>query len=543
MEPKRGGEEVLKRTGIVVAAVIFALFIAGGGPPVLAAGQFEPVPQGLYALEDEGAYNRFTNFVGGYSLSADKTLSVDMSIAGVCATLESPEKRIAIFNQKLDSGVSASNYIAYSNGFLSNWTDHYLEYNGTQEIGGRSVHVTLWSRGKLSRIDSDKCYYACIDINVGGGEYVTILLSSAAPLHQSGGYAYLVESFREEPKSAASYIRKAAPANPSARGWNEETEVFYEHYFGAESPLTWGMFEPGIPWDFQPLTEYENLVDYSFPILLNYSSFENAYKHPDLDQRLDVAYKNGRTLELTLQTPETQYPGENNAVYAVLNGGYDEFLKDYAETVAAFGHPVLFRLGNEMNGDWCPYAGYNTSRDPRIFVEFYRYVYGFFERAGARNVIWVWNPNGKSFPDFTWNDALMYYPGDAYVDVVGLTAYNTGDYYPGETWKSFAELYDNIYYNYVEKYDKPLMITEFASAVSGGDKNAWVSDMFAHIRYYDKIKVAVWWDGADYDADGRIARNYYIDDPKTLIETFRHNLRGAFDGRPEEVLWKFDTYV
>jgi hypothetical protein len=196
-----------------------------------------------------------------------------------------------------------------------------------------------------------------------------------------------------------------------------------------------------------------------------------------------------------------------------------------------------------MNGDWCPYAGYNTARDPWIFVEFYRYVYGFFERAGARNVIWVWNPNGKSFPNFTWNDALMYYPGDEYADVVGLTAYNTGNYSPGETWKSFAELYDNIYYSYVEKYDKPLMITEFSSAILGGDKNEWVIDMFAHIRYYGEIKVAVWWDGVDYDSDGRIARNYFIDDPKILVETFRQHLRGAFSERPAEVIWKWDTFV
>jgi hypothetical protein len=170
-------------------------------------------------------------------------------------------------------------------------------------------------------------------------------------------------------------------------------------------------------------------------------------------------------------------------------------------------------------------------------------VYGFFERAGARNVIWVWNPNGKSFPDFTWNDALMYYPGDDYVDVVGLTAYNTGNFYSGETWKSFAELYDNIYYSYLEKYDKPFMITEFASAVLGGDKNQWVSDMFTHIRYYDRIKVAVWWDGADYDANGGIARNYFIDDPSILVETFRRNLRGASVDRPDDVLWKLDTFV
>jgi hypothetical protein len=532
----------LRRASSIAIAVIIALTVANPGSSAFAAGSFEYVPPGLYSLSEEGEYNRFTNFVGGYSLLVDKTLSVDMSIAGVCATLESPDKRIAIFNQKMGGGVYASAYITYSNGFLKNWTDHYLEYNGTQEIGGRSVHVTLWSRAKLSRVDSDKCYYACLDIPFGD-EYVTILMSSSAPIYQSGGYAYLVESFSSVAKSASPYIRKAAPVNIASRNWNDETETFYEHYFGAESPLTWGIFEPHTPGDFRPLDEYEALVDYSFPIILNYSSFENTYKHPDIIRRLDSAYKNGRALELTLQTSAVQYTDENNTVYAVLNGVYDEFLTDYAQTIADFGHPVLFRLGNEMNGDWCPYAGYNTSRDPWIFVEFYRYVYSFFERADARNVIWIWNPNGKSFPDFTWNDALMYYPGDRYVDVVGLTAYNTGNFYNGETWKSFAELYDNIYYSYAEKYDKPLMITEFASAILGGDKNQWVSDMFSHIRYYDRIKVAVWWDGADYDENGRIARNYFIDVPEILIETFRRNLRGAFDERPEDVLWKLETFV
>jgi hypothetical protein len=377
---------------------------------------------------------------------------------------------------------------------------------------------------------------------MGGDEYVTILLSSDAPIHQSGGYAYLVEGFRTVPKSAAAYVRKAAPVSPAARGWNEETKTFFEHYFGAESPLTWGIFYPSAPGTFNPLNEYEALIDYNFPIILNYSNFENTYKHPNLAWRLESAYKDGRTLELTLQTAATG-PGENNAVYAILNGAYDAFLKDYAETVAAFGHPVLFRLGNEMNGDWCPYAGYNTARDPWIFVEFYRYVYGFFERAGAQNVIWVWNPNGRSFPNFTWNDALMYYPGDAYVDIVGLTAYNTGNYYSGETWQTFAELYDGLYADYVAKYDKPLMITEFACAVLGGDKTEWVVDMFARIKNYDRIKVAVWWDGADIDSKGQIARNYHIDDPATLVEVFRNNLRGAFDKRPEDVLWKVDTFV
>lgn len=35
---------------------------------------------------------------------------------------------------------------------------------------------------------------------------------------------------------------------------------------------------------------------------------------------------------------------EGNMVYDVLDGEYDDFLRDYAKKVSDFDHPVLFRL-------------------------------------------------------------------------------------------------------------------------------------------------------------------------------------------------------
>lgn len=64
------------------------------------------------------------------------------------------------------------------------------------------------------------------------------------------------------------------------------------------------------------------------------------------------------------------------------------------------------------------------------------------KKAPTKTPIWVWNPNEKSFPNFCWNYADNYYPGDEYVDIVGLTGYNTGDYYDGEIWRRFDEIYD-----------------------------------------------------------------------------------------------------
>jgi beta-mannanase len=182
-----------------------------------------------------------------------------------------------------------------------------------------------------------------------------------------------------------------------------------------------------------------------------------------------------------------------------------------------------------MNGDWCNYSAFYTSRDTMIYKEFYRYVYGIFEDAGVTNAIWIWNPNGGSFPDYTWNNARMYYPGDEYVDVVGLTCYNTGTYYPGEQWKGFSELYDSVYRDYSAQFNQPFMITEFSSASRGGDKAQWVSNMFKEIGKYSRIKIAVWWHSADYDGEVT-ARSYFIDETPEIVEAFKENLR-KFENR------------
>jgi len=466
----------------------------------------------------------FVNNVDGYSLQVDQNMKVDMSYSSVYTVLESNEKRIEIFKQPL-SGISKTRYIDYSNKFILNTVDHKVEYNGNQTIAGKQVHVLSWNRAKLSRVKNDRNYYLVLDIAEKGFVY-TIFVKANKPIGNLGEYEYLLNDFYTFQPTKVPFTHKSSPINLETKNWNQETSDFYIKFFSEDAPLTWGIFEPSTEmFDYEPLNYLEDYTNYSFPIILNYSNFENTYKDPNLKLRLDTAYNNGKTMELTLQT-NWKAKGTGNMVYDVLSGKYDMFLKDYALTIKDFGHPVIFRLGNEMNGDWCPYAGYNTSRDPMVFKEFYRYIYSIFEEAGVNNAIWVWNPNAESFPNFKWNDTLMYYPGDEYVDVVGLTAYNTGTYYAskGEKWQEFDELYGNLYNEYCENFGQPLMICEFASASHGGNKTQWVSNMFENIKYYPNIKVAIWWDGRDRDVNGDIARSYYIDDPVSVLDVFKKHL-------------------
>ena len=44
------------------------------------------------------------------------------------------------------------------------------------------------------------------------------------------------------------------------------------------------------------------------------------------------------------------------------------------------------------------------------------------------------------------------------------------------------------------------------------------------IKQYDRIKAAVWWNYADYTADGTVARSYFIDDSEGMIEIVKQNI-------------------
>ena len=53
--------------------------------------------------------------------------------------------------------------------------------------------------------------------------------------------------------------------------------------------------------------------------------------------------------------------------------------------------PIALSFGHEMNGNWYPWGTAQTTAAE--FVAAWRHIHDVFARAGATNVIWVWNPN------------------------------------------------------------------------------------------------------------------------------------------------------
>lgn len=434
--------------------------------------------------------------------------------------------QLEIYRQPLGIEVSKASYINYSNLFLENTLNHQKEMEKETIVNHRRVHILQWQREFLTKIDNDYPCYVCVDIDCGTDIY-TLMFKSREPMMESE-YMGIVKSFALKQNNQR--IVKQISAQQLVQGnqptiaqnyWNEKTHEIYERYFSRYSSLVWGIFEPMALENFGNLLALEEKVAYQFPFVVYYNHFSADCKQALIGDALINAKNNGRIVELTLQTTDS----ESNMVYDILNGKYDDFLETYIKEIKRAGTTVLMRFCNEMNGDWCAYSGYHTSRDPEIYRKLYQYVYHKFETMGALEyTIWVWNPNEKSFPDFTWNDEVMYYPGNDYVDIVGLTGYNTGNYYQGETWRSFTEIYTPLYQKALN-YHKPLMITEFVSSSIGGDKTQWIREMFAEIAQYKQIKIAIWWSGCDFDENGQVARAYWLDEDDELIKLFKENLQ------------------
>ena len=313
--------------------------------------------------------------------------------------------------------------------------------------------------------------------------------------------------------------------------WSEETKTFYDELVNGDK-IKWGIYQPlnVRNADLSEILELEEELDYRFDGVLEYLYFGEELPIDGMQK----AYEDGKIIELTIQTSTVM--NENldgfNPVFDIIDGVRDDEIEYLAKRIKEYGHPILFRLNNEMNSDWTSYGVSACLNDPEIYLQIWHKFYDIFREVGVNNTIWVFNPNDESYPPHGYNATMAFYPGDEYVQVFGVTGYNTGTFYSkqnNEKWKTFDDIYGNIYEHQHEVYQNfPWIITEFASSSVGGDKVKWITDMFESIHKYPNIKMAFWFNSADYyqDEDGDIlpSRPYWLDENKNTLAAFKAGL-------------------
>jgi hypothetical protein len=175
---------------------------------------------------------------------------------------------------------------------------------------------------------------------------------------------------------------------------------------------------------------------------------------------------------------------------AIAAGEQDASIAQWAAAARDWGHPFFLRFNWEMNGDWFPWGERYGGNAPGEFVAAWRHVHDIFDQVGATNATWVWCPTTDRWK--TLQPLRDLYPGGAYVDWTCLDGYNAND-----PWSSFTELFGSTYDEIVNDIapDKPMVIGETGSTESGGDKAAWITDMFTVLpTRFPRVRALIWFD-------------------------------------------------
>ena len=242
---------------------------------------------------------------------------------------------------------------------------------------------------------------------------------------------------------------------------------------------------------------FEYMISRNAEVYLYYQPLGNSFPA----EQLRPLAEGGRVIQLSLEPTDWNAPDPLNQPWYRLNvisqGYHDEAIRRWARELRDFGYPVLLRPMSEMNGNWSSWGGTVNGNQPADFIPAWRRMHDIFEQEGASNVLWVWAPNR----DGSHADAAYtfdtYYPGDEYVDYIGLCGYNWGTLYNFPWWISSWQRFDLVFgYSYdvmAPRTDKPFIIAETAAPEQGGSKPGWITETFDMLpTRFPRVEVLTW---------------------------------------------------
>lgn len=205
----------------------------------------------------------------------------------------------------------------------------------------------------------------------------------------------------------------------------------------------------------------------------------------------------------------------------------NEWLTSFISKLEGYDVPVFLRLANEMNEPSAPWFGPASEYIPkfRLFAD--------VVHKKSENIAMVWAP--AWFPPDTVD---AYYPGDAYVDWVGLSMYKVPNpeldpLGKGVDRESYLKKLERIYNTYGTK--KPIFISEggisYSDIKTGKDTTSWaVYEMKKFYTYlpmlYPGVKATYWFDSTKTVEN--IPRSYLLSNNQTVLDAYKQGINNDF---------------
>ncbi|MBU4213784.1 MAG: glycoside hydrolase [Actinobacteria bacterium] len=320
----------------------------------------------------------------------------------------------------------------------------------------------------------------------------------------------------------------------------------------APAQRQFGLYTTQAPFNWAEFDDVKTKVGTS-PTMVGYFQGWDGPFRPDAVTR---AWQRGMMPLLTwesrpLAAANDQAVDPDYSLPKIINGDFDAYLHQYAKDVVALGLPLGIRLDHEMNGSWYPWGerawGGNSlnGNGKGDYAKMWRHVHDIFEAEGANAyVVWIWAPNiVNALPSWAKNSAWYMrslYPGDDYVDWVGLSGYFRPPYKADQT-PTFDYTFGRSLAQLRSFTGKPILLAEIGASEIGNNKPAWVTDLFDALTRpeNDDIIGIAWFNQTVTTISGgqRVTNDWRIASRADSLRAFSNgvaNPAAGFVGTPDE---------
>jgi beta-mannanase len=344
---------------------------------------------------------------------------------------------------------------------------------------------------------------------VAAAATIAVVLPFAGPWasseHEPGRTPAAQASPEPAPKAPAPATPARAPAAPSKR----------KPAAARRDRVALGAFIPGVVRRPALLKRYVRKTGRRPAILAYYRKWREGQTFDRLS--LDRVAREGAV-------PMITWEPWGQPLRQIAAGRYDAYLRSSARDARRWGRPILLRFAHEMNGDWYPWG---TGKNSQLtYVRAWRQVVRIFRKQGADNVRFLWTPN---IDTGGWPLIKRLYPGDRWVDWVGLSGFSWGGPWP---WESAFDVFHSTYRPITRMTKKPFLIAETSAGEIGGDKARWIERTFAKdLPRMPRVRAVVWFNRRHDWAD------FAVDSSRASVRAFRKAAADPrYSGTPEDVI-------
>jgi hypothetical protein len=276
------------------------------------------------------------------------------------------------------------------------------------------------------------------------------------------------------------------------------------------SGIRFGVTAPQVPWLPAEIAQIAGKAGAHPTMLQFFVKWTESFR----PEALVMCYAQGALPVLSWEPWAGARKGTDQPQYAlrnIINGTFDPYVTRFATAVRDQPLPVAIRLAHEMNGIWYPWSEGRSGNRPGEYAQAWRHVHDIFRQVGANNVIWIWSPNIlRPVPGI---GLRQLYPGDEYVDWVGMVGYAAEE-------RTAAEVYEPTMLSLRTFTTKPIVITE-TGAPSGAYKDKWIADFLHWLPTHPDLVGFIW---SEYTQNNGGNADWRLTETPTTVAAFRQGL-------------------